>query len=52
MSDAGFHVAHVEQVVDEQAKALVEAGFPIDEAFSKYDVVDLCTTSLRVLLRK
>lgn len=51
MREVGFDVARLERVVDERAREALRGGFPLDRRFAQYEPDDLCTTSLKVLLR-
>jgi SAM-dependent methyltransferase len=52
IAERGFVVARSEPVVDQQCKDILRQGFAVDSRFSRYAADDLCTTSLRVLLRQ
>ncbi len=52
ISDAGFRIVRCDRAIDEQSKDQLRNGFPVDAGFGHYDQDDLCTTSLRVLLKK
>jgi hypothetical protein len=48
---AGFSVIKQESSTDEESLAALADGFPLDPKFAGRDPEELCTTSLRVLLR-
>ncbi len=48
----GFHILHEEVLMDEEAlTCLQKKHFFIDQAYTSYELEDICSVSLRVLLR-
>jgi SAM-dependent methyltransferase len=52
VGDLAFEVVRSEALIDEAAREALRNGFVIDPRFRKYDIDDLSTTSLRLLLKK
>ncbi|MDF1594373.1 MAG: methyltransferase domain-containing protein [Desulfobacterales bacterium] len=50
--EAGFDICRHEVQEDEDVRVSIRDGFMVDERFQDYSVDDLCTTGLRVALKK
>lgn len=49
--ELSFDILRLEAIVDDDAMSSLRQGFPLDEDFKFYDLEDVCTTSLQVMLR-
>ena len=47
-----FDIVHVEKTVDENSMDKIQDGFKINKKFNSYKLEDICTTSLKIMLRK
>jgi SAM-dependent methyltransferase len=51
-NEVGFDIIHMEKVVDENSMNQIQDGFKINEKFNSYNLEDICTTSLKIMLKK
>jgi len=49
--ELSWEVLRLENTVDDDAMSSLGQGFPLNEGFQSYDLDDVCTTSLKVILR-
>ena len=47
-----FDIVHVEKTVDENSMDKIQDGFKINKKFNSYKLEDICTTSLKIMIRK
>ena len=47
-----FNIVHIEKIIDENSMNKIQDGFKINKKFNSYNIEDICTTSLKVMLRK
>ena len=47
-----FDIVHVEKLIDENSMNQIQDGFKINEKFNSYNLEDICTTSLKIMLKK
>lgn len=50
--NSGFDIIREVRVVNDDSRAALEAGFPLDEKFATCNADEICTTSARALMRK
>ena len=51
-NEIGFDIIHMEKVIDGNSMNKIQDGFKINENLNSYKLEDICTTSLKVMLRK
>lgn len=51
-NEVGFDIIHMEKGIDENSMNKIQDGFKVNEKFNSYNLEDLCTTSLKIMLRK
>ncbi len=47
-----FDIIHIEKIIDENSINKIQDGFKINKKFNSYNLEDICTTSLGIMLRK
>ena len=47
-----FDIFNIEKVIDENSMNRIKIGFQINEKFNSYNLEDICTTGLKIMLRK
>jgi len=47
-----FNIVHIEKIIDENSMNKIQDGFKINKKFNSYKLEDICTTSLKIMLRK
>jgi SAM-dependent methyltransferase len=47
-----FGILNIEKVIDENSINKIQDGFQVNEKFNSYKLEDICTTSLKIMLRK
>lgn len=47
-----FDIVHFEKIIDENSMNKIQDGFKVNEKFNLYSLEDICTTSLKIMLRK
>jgi len=50
-NEVGFDIIHMEKGIDENSMNKIQDGFKINEKFNSYNLEDICTTSLKIMLR-
>ena len=51
-NELGFDTIHMEKIIDEDSMGKIQDGFKINKKFNSYKLEDICTTSLKLMLRK
>lgn len=47
-----FNIVHIEKIIDENSMNKIQDGFKVNENFNSYKLEDICTTSLKIMIRK
>ena len=47
-----FDIVNVEKIIDENSMNRIKMGFQVNEKYNSYNLEDICTTSLKIMLRK
>ena len=50
--ELSFDIFDIEKVTDEDSVNRIKMRFQVDEKFDSYNLEDICTTSLKIMLRK
>jgi len=51
-NEIGFDIIHMEKGIDENSMNKIKDGFKVNEKFNSYKLEDICTTSLKIMLKK
>ena len=51
-NEVGFDIIHMEKGIDENSVNKIQDGFKVNERFNSYKLEDICTTSLKIMLKK
>ena len=51
-NEVGFDIIHTEKVIDKNSMNKIQDGFKVNEKFDSYKLDDICTTSLKIMLKK
>lgn len=51
-NEVGFDIIHMEKGIDENSMNKIQDGFKINKKFNLYKSEDICTTSLKIILKK
>jgi hypothetical protein len=51
-NEVGFDIIHMKKGIVENSMNKIQDGFTVNENFNSYKLEDICTTSLKLILRK
>jgi hypothetical protein len=51
-NEIGFDIIRIGKVIDENSMNRIKMGFQVDGKFDSYNLEDICTTGLKLMLRK
>jgi len=52
LNELRFDIVHIEKIIDENSMNKIQDGFKINKKFNSYKSEDICTTALKIMLRK
>ena len=51
-NELGFDIIYMKKGIDENSIKKIQDGFKVNEKFSSYNLENICTTNLKIMLKK